>query len=257
MNYVRAQNLIDKGRGKAAVRLGQPYDVYRIQPNTAATEYLDPINRIASGFLVLRRPNKSEALIEGTLLSAVPWETLGDFRQWLLGDVFVQNDTVFGKGQTLVTYDTLQMDAFCLAFHGPVKKTMGARLDRLGYVLRPLDSGTDPNGYYAGDIGAAKPLKLVNGVYVWGQNGDAPTSRIPMGVSSRIRARGILIPALPSSVGEPVFVFYIPPLPGFAPKEGDRIQLEDGSRYVVHNPYEQEAGFVGSQITTVREVSQV
>lgn len=257
MNYVHAQNLIDKGRGKAALRLGQPYDVYRLQPN-AAQNFLDPVNRIATGVLILRRPDRSLANVEGTLLTLVPWETVGDFRNWLVGDVFLQNDEIFGEGYTLVDYSSLEFDAFCLAFHGPVKKTMGARLDRTCRIIRPLETGTDPNGYLSGDISKGAPLKLANGKFVFGSQSEAITdgALIPVGFASHTRARGDILSEIPSTTGVAIFMLYLPPLPGYTVREGDRIEAGDGSRYVVQNPYEQEAGMAGSQITCTRQVSQ-
>lgn len=256
MNYVRAQNLIDKGRGQAAKRLGQPYDIYRIQANSA-TNYLDPENKIFSGYLVLRRPNRGLGLIEGTLLTAVPWESMGDFRPWLLGDVFLQNDPVFGAGYTLVTFETLEYDAFCLAFHGPVKKTMAARLDRFASVYRPLSGNSaDASGYLSGGLDTSSPLQLVTGNFQFNSDPAATPAMIPMGFSSHIRARGDLYPDIPTSTGTPVYMLYMPPVPGYLPKEGDRIVAQDGSQYVIHVPFEQEAGYVGYQLTVTRQVAQ-
>lgn len=256
MNYVRAQRLIDRGRGQAAKRLGQPYDIYRIQAN-GATNVLEVANKIFSGFRILRRPDRSLQNIEGTLLTAVPWETLGDFRSWLLGDLFIQADPVYGVGSTIVTFSTLEFDAFCLAFHGPVKKTMGARLDRLCRILRPLSAGVTTDGYFAADITESKPLLLANGVFSFGTPGETLTdgALIPMGFSSHVRSRGDLFD-VPTSTGESVYLLYIPPLNGYLPREGDRIVSQDGSRYIITNPFEQEAGYVGYQITVMRQVAQ-
>lgn len=195
-------------------------------------------------------------MIEGTLLTVVPYEIVGDFRDYLVGDVFVQNDTVYGSGHTLVTFITPEIEAFCVAFHGPVKKTVAGRIDRQVQIYRPPITDPDANDYWAADLQAAFPLKLINGVFQFGALGEYP-ALIPSGFSSHIRARGEIFPDIPSTTGEPLYLIYVPPLPGYEPREGDRIVEQRGARYVVHVPFEQEAGLIGMQLAVTREVAQL
>ena len=50
--------------------------------------------------------------------------------------------------------------------------------------------------------------------------------------------------------------FYLPPLPGYLPREGDAIIDMDGARYLVENPYEQLSGAVGNQMIVDRQIAQ-
>ncbi len=253
MNYAGVQAHIDRGRGIAALHVGQPYDVYRIAAN-GAVNYLDALNKIASVPVLRRLIGGTKAGLEASPLIQLLFEVVGDMSHFELGDVFIQNDPAYGAGATSVTYETEQFNGFVLASHVPVKKSLGGRVNYLGTVARP-NAGVDANNYYSADPCAGDVLSLVDGVFALGV-ADAPAAAIPVGVETEKRIRGDLFNDIPTTTREVFFVMYVPPLPGFTFREGDYVILQDGSRYVVQNPYEQQAGFVGSQLVVQREAPQ-
>lgn len=210
------------------------------------------------------------------------YDIIADMQPFLVGDVFVNTDTPYvpngggltadlnlvtadsplpitssagyGAGATSVPFPTVEIDAFCLAFHGPIKKSIGARLDRLATIYR-MASGLDSNNYFSADINSASPVVLSNGVFSVGAVG-APPAFVPVGISVMPRWRGELIKSIPTSSQVVEYFIYVPPLNGFTFKEGDQIQFQDGSRYLVQIPYEQMVGFSGSQLGVERVGAQ-
>ena len=184
----------------------------------------------------------------------------------MLGDVFLQIDppyapgVSYGAGATEL-YNTLQFNALCLAWHAPVNEPAGARLDRRAQIYRPAMTPAplaDGSAYWKSTKDNDTPLVLVNGNYVWGGAGGI-ASYVPVGISSTHRVAGdIQFPPKISGMTDTVrYYMYIPPLLGYEPTEGDAIITEDGARFLVMHPYNQEAGVVGSQLVVKRMISQV
>ena len=281
-NYVSIQKKIDRGRGIAGRVLGQPYNVYRIGQN-AALNLIDPFNRVTTNFPVLRRRISAKDQIEapermGTLF----FELVANADQYLVGDVFVQNDQVYGTGDTSVDFSTNQLNAFCLAFHAPIKKTLGARLDKQVQFYRPSRAPAtraDGTQHWVNTQENMLPLVLFNGVLSLGAapnqdslgfsgsipyqlGGSAPSATaalIPVGFQTAPNMRGGLYKKIPGDVGTQHWYCYVPPLPdgptgSFRFVEGDRIVDQDGARYAVRHPYRQDTGFSGSMLVIEREV---
>jgi hypothetical protein len=256
MNYVGIQRKIDRGRGKAAVRLGQPYAVYRVQANAAAN-YLDASNLIAQRVPALRRIGKGPAVsraLETVPLHALFYEVVADLTTYLVGDVFVQQDPVYGAGATLVSYPTLQMDAMTLVSHAPVKPSLAARIDRLCQIYR-IATAPDTTGFFESTVDAALPVVLTSGM--WGLGSATQTAAmVPVGLMPVSRMGGTLIPAIPESTARIRYGAVLPPLFGFTLREGDRIVTQDGARYVVMDLFDQEAGVACTAALVEREVAQ-
>ena len=282
-NHIQWQ--IDKGRGKAASALGGPFNVYRLL-NSAATNFVDALNLVASNYPVYhvqKSPGAFRGSYEGINLGEPLFDIIGNMQPFLVGDVFIDADlpyvpwgdaltaggnwnvnsgvvtadtgqSGYGAGATSVSFPTLEIYGFCLGFHGPIKKAIGARLDRLAQVFR-LATGPDANGYWSSDKNSSVPLVLTNGTFSLGTVGQTG-ALIPVGLAARPRWKSDLIKSLPTSTGELEYYCYVPPLPGFSFQETDRIVLQDGSTYVVELPWEQQVGFVGSQLAVQREVMQ-
>jgi hypothetical protein len=258
-DYTTIMAHIDRGRGIAATHLGPPFDVYRVQYN-AALNMLDPANLVAEGVPVFRRTRQSSDMIEGTHGKAIIWEVIGDMSPYILGDLFLQQDKVYGVGATIVPFPTQQFICFCLAFHGPVKKSVGVFLNRFVNISRNL-SGADTNGYLSGDSNATVPLILVNGQFQLGTAGQTPTN-VPVGVDISERWRAELFRDIPASIGQGVRYIYVPPLPGFDFKEGDWLHTSaqppfgSGAIYRVNTLFEQQTGFVGNLLSVTRNIPQ-
>src|SRR5262245_59833627 len=171
-NYIAIQKEIDHGRGIAARVLGQPYNVYRVQA-TPAINFFDVTNRLSVNTKVLRRRISSRDAIEGAeRLGTLFFEIVGDMSPWLTGDVFVQNDPVYGTGDTQVDFPTVQFNGFCLSFHGPIKKAIGARIERQVQVYRPVQA-PDASGRWSPTFGQAlAPMVLSNGQFSFGTVGQ-------------------------------------------------------------------------------------
>jgi hypothetical protein len=255
---------IDKGRGVAASKLGGPFNVYRLLAS-AATNFIDPLNLVSSNYLVYHTQKGTGGFrgsYEGINVGAPLFDIVGDMGPFIVGDVFIDADSPYipiggsssgyGSGATSVSFQTLEIYGFCLGFHGPIKKSIGARLDRLANIYR-LPRRPDSGNYRSGSKNASLPLVISEGICSLG-NVNQPPALIPVGLAARPRWKSDLIKSIPTSTGELEYYCYVPPLPGFSFQESDRIVLQDGSRYVVQLPWEQQVGFVGSQLAVQREV---
>ena len=262
MDYVAVQRHIDYGRGRAGLVLGPPCSVYRVGgAGGGSGNYLDPANLVQTNVRVSRRIVTSRAALESPprSMGSLFYELLLDATNWLTGDVFVENDPVYGAGDTEVDYSTTQFEGYCLAYHGPIKKTIGARIDRVGLIYRPLET-PDASGYWSPTLppGQVAPLVLMGGSFSFGPP-TAPASQIPMGLMSMPRTFKAAFRDIPGDTRSTQWFCYLPPLPGYVPRSGDRIvndsdTFASGSRYVVIHPYEQEAGLQGSQLVLEREI---
>lgn len=199
------------------------------------------------------------------------YNILGNIEAFLLGDVFVCTDAAYqpnvsyGAGATLLP-GSLQFNAMALAWHMPVKEPVAGRLERRVGIYRPnpnpsaLAGSGDGSTYFKETKDNDLPLVLTSGTFAFGSAGGQ-ASWVPAGFGSTERpAAKLLFPPNNNTPGmTPAIRYYayIPPLPGYTPVEGDALVDEEGSRYLVINPYRQEAGVVGYQLSIERQISQV
>lgn len=288
VNFAQITSKIDRGRGIAGKKLGQPFAAYRIvggssgdfpdawqvivpgSANGAIGSYIigiSPISGLAvPSFNLLRRRFQSTGKIETGLTRGVMWfEIIASMAQFVLGDVFLQTDpnyepgVSYGPGATLL-YDTIQFEAMALAAHTPVGKSIGGRLDRRVRIHRPSFNPatlSDNSQFFATTLDNDLPLVLSNGEYGFGAAGGV-ASFVPAGFSAYERPSGedMFGPHVPAMPKPTRYFIYVPPLPGWSPTEGDALVAEDGSRYVVEVPFYQEAGVVGSQLVCHRQIRQ-
>ena len=268
VNYARIQSKIDHGRGIAAKKLGPPFIAYRIGA-AAAGDFPGAWTVVNPSFPLFRRRLKTESSIEsGMSKGTLFFDIVADMGPFLLGDVFYQNDPAYvpgvsyGAGATLLP-NSIQFEAMCLCWHGPVSKAIGARLDRRAQIFRPnqtpkVQTQSGNKVYWASTHENDRPLVLSGGQYQFGNVGQ-PASFVPVGLAAYYRPTGekFFAPA-PPGMPKPQFWFvYIPPIPGYQPVEGDAIVTEDGVRYWISHPYQQQAGIVGSQLVVDREEAPV
>jgi hypothetical protein len=260
------QGKIDYGRGIAAQKLGQPYNAYRVGP-TSSGDFPGGWQLLTAGTQIFRRRlNEVAKLDVGMKETALFLEIIADMGPYLLGDCFVQVDAPlvpgvsYGAGATSLP-GTPEFNGFTLAWHQPVMKNVGARLDRRVMIFRPATGPkvlADGSDYWASTHDNDSPLILANGQYSFGAPGSGEGSMIPAGISSQHRQSDrIFGPGVPGMPKPVKWFFYVPPLPGYLPAEGDAIIDENGARYVVVSPYEQEAGVVGNQLVCDRKIAQV
>lgn len=269
VNYARIQHKIDKGLGIAGRHLGPPYSAYRIE-STSAGDFPGGWSQVGSNLPIFLRRSTDSKIFSALLASGTLWfDVIGNMEPFYLGDVFQLTDgsyspgQAYGVGATSVP-GTPQFNAFGLAWHAPVDEPVGARLDRRVKIYRPQGppdtSLTDGAGTWRDTTYDATALVLSGGTYSFQTAASGiPASYVPGGISSTDRPpRGHLFgpPSVPGDLQVPRYFMYIPPLPGYTPSEGDRIVEESGARYVVTNPYHQEAGVVGNQLGIERRVSE-
>ncbi len=265
VNYAKIQHHIDKGLGLAAKKLGPPFEVYRIGA-TSTGDFPDAWDVVATNYPLFRRRISDRKLESGLIGGSMVWyDIISNMEPFLLGDVFVSQDPDYDPGQSYgrgatSTPDSIEMNALSLAWHAPVRKPTGARITIRARIYRPAAAPAilgDGSHYWKETLDNDSPLVLTDGVYDWGTPGTQG-SLIPVGISSSERLlRGYMFPPqIPGSMTIPRYFAYVPPLPGYAPIEGDAIVLEDDTRYLVSHPFNQTVGLVGSQLALERTASQ-
>lgn len=254
------QERIDKMLGVFGRKFGVPCKVYRLQPGSAG-DFPDGWTLLTSQAMVHKnRVRANDVDVAMTSERTLWYQVAGDMSQFLLGDVFVQNDAgyfpgvAYGVGATSVP-GTVELNGFALAWHAMAQPPLAARLDRRVGIYRPT---LEPiNGQWRSQRETDMPLVLNNGVYSFGSSGGM-ASWVPAGFGTSDRqTRGEdMAPDPPGMLPVPRYYTYLPPLTGYTPAEGDAIITEDDARYAVIAPYIQGAGTVGSQLMTQRYISQ-
>lgn len=264
MSGAAYQAVVDRALGAIGRQLGKPYQVYRVESNSAG-DFPAGWSLISTSTPVMRNRVSSNHL-ETSLLSerSLWYELAGDISPFILGDVFISADTAYspgigyGSGATILP-GTTEIDAFALAWHAPMQDPIGARIDRRVGIYRPSLAPrimSDGSRRWSTTHEQDTPLVLTGGTYAWGAPG-AKASWVPCGLGSndrQVRDGGFgtdKIGIVPASR----YFAYLPPLPGYAPVEGDALITEHDARYVVLSPYVQQSGVVGAQMMIERMVS--
>lgn len=262
MDAAGIQALIDGGAGIASTYLGLPFTVYRIDSNSTG-DFPNGWTIVGVDSLVYRTKIKDTGLEQALFGSDTLWyQLIGDMSVFLLGDTFVQNSPQFligdpspgyGAGATLLQ-GSRQFDGFVLAWHPPVSLGYGARADRRARIYRTARTGVGTSGQ--GRL-QNQPLIMAGGTYSWGTT-DQTASWVPLGLASSMREMRRMDFAAGTMAQPPVqrYYGYTPPLPGYTPRENDILIIEDGSQFVVVQPFYQEAGVVGNQMALDRMASQ-
>lgn len=266
VDYALIQERIDRGKGKAALRLGPPFHAYRCD-SAAAGDFPGGWTALLAGatFPLFRRRIPDAKLELGLKNVALLYDIIANMDPFVLGDVFVSADPPYnpgfsyGAGATSLP-GTQEFNAMALAWHPPVNKAIGARLDRLVTIWRPAPSPAtmgDSSLYWKSTHDNDQPLVLAAGQYTFGTAGTTNASLLPAGLSSQHRqSEKMFPPDVPGMIKPVKWFFYLPPTPGYLAREGDAIVDQNGARYVVLSPYEQETGVVGQQLVCDRTAAQ-
>jgi hypothetical protein len=254
---------IDRGRGHAASKLGQPYSVSRLTPSVNGDFAGWPVITPSTPIFVRRL--KSGGAIDSAIANATLfYEVVADMSPYVLGDLFQSIDppyvpgVSYGLGATQVAGN--QFNGFALAWHRPIAPSVAGRVDRLCRLYRPgaipqtlLDGSPNWKTTRSGD----QPFVMVNGQLVLGQPG-LTASLVPCGLSSAYRPYGPtpFKPSPPAMTRPSHWFAYLPNLPGYTAREGDTLITDDDARYVVVEPFYQTAGVVGSQLILDRTGAQ-
>jgi hypothetical protein len=270
VNYARVQHHIDRGKGIAAQKLGPPFLAYRLTASAAGDfpTGWTPTNGPQGGLsFPLFHRRIADTKIELALpRAAILYDIIGNMEPFLLGDVFLQNDPAYVPGVSYGVGATLlpgqQFNAMALAWHPPVNKAIGIRLDRCASIYRPAGTPLtfeDASKYWASTHDNDTPLVLAGGQFSLNPaNAGQVGSLLPIGLTADHRGgEKVFGPGVPGMVAPIRFFVYIPPLPGYSAREGDALITEDGARYVMRAPFIQEAGVVGTQTLCDRKIAQV
>lgn len=244
-------SLLDGALGPIAQIFGKPYNVYRIKPASDG-DFIQMYNLVDTGFFVdkVRLPPSDKNLVSDSKAGTYWYSLTGDFSAKLVGDVFVCADPN-AAGNSQVTYSTLQFDGFGLAQKGVLP--IGGRLDRLVTIKRSAMEA-DSDGYVTNTTPDMPQLVCVDGVFSFNDDPTVTGSLVPAGLMSEKKVSGDQTKGLSESPLKSRFLLYLPPLPGYVPREGDSIIEQSGVKYKVIYPYTQEVGTVGSQLEVERLV---
>lgn len=265
MRYALIQKKIDHGIGIAGKHLGQPFSAYRVVSDSAG-DFPDAW-RLLTQNLALYRERVPEPKLETGLNKGAIWYNIyADMSPYNLGDVFVCTDPPFSPGvsygaNATILPGTLEINALSLAWHMPARVPTGARLDHLVRIYRPAGEPatlSDGSKYWKSTLDNDQPLILWGGEFTFGQPGSNLGSVVPCGFVAAYRPSGAFPfgPPVPGMIRPTHWYGYLPPLPGYEPREGDAVITIDDARYLVVDPYRQEAGVVGSQLLLDRQISQ-
>lgn len=256
MSYDDIQDQIDEGRQQAAEELGPPHDVYRMVNQGTDGSVLIAGNKIATGvsiFTKIAYGAEIRSSFEAERQQGVLWYSIiADMSPFKVGDIFIVNDPVYGRGYSSVNFVTTEFKGFALADHSPVKKALGGRLNTTVNVLRP-SKGPNDKAQFDKTVNNATPLVLTAGAFDFGDVGDV-AAKIPAGLVSTGKSYGDRsFQQVPAEQRKSGWQLYMPALSGFKVREGDRIVAADGAAYIVVVPYVQAVGASGAQWFLERE----
>lgn len=250
LNYEFVQNMIDFGRTLASDFVGQPFIQYRLNTLSSGNA-LDAINQIGN-LNVKVSATTSRAFIENSYFHTNVFDFKVATASVELGDLFVQNDQVYGQNAT-----------YAVASFRPLKPVLAVRVNHLSQLYRlksNYDPTSNPNGYGGVAIEDELPFVLTNGVYAPASNTplNDPSiipSQVPCGIVSTGQLKGLSgqVERLPLDTMRAMWYIYMPELPGLSRLlPGDIVQgpapdpNENPQRFAIQNAMQIPAGFAGT-----------
>ncbi len=244
--YAAIQNIIDYGRGLAANVVGQPGTLYRLT-SASNGDVLSSANAVYNNFPLLRRVVSSADSVESRgVEEALLFELVCDLNLVTVGDIWIQTDPRYGVGAEIAAYSTNEFIGIAVAMHAVMRKAIGIQLHRTASVYRMM-RGVDLNGYAQAFQQQASSLQIVNGSAVFVSSG-VPAA-IPIGMAPRTGGfEGPIHPKIESLPEAPQYHIYVPPIGGYAPIEGDILQLVGGARFSVMSSWHMDVGLLGNMV---------
>jgi len=251
-NYSMVHDRISKGRGKAAVRVGQPFVVHRLTPFGFA-DLAKPI------YCLLRRMSGGPHIEQKFFVSQV-FEMVTDVRYLLIGDILEErleskhsqkpfDLTVSDNDPNLVGVSLSQKwgPMYLLTQTRPVHKFIGVRVELMCQVRRGTFPDTDgDSGYQEQGENAEDALMLTRGDFSFRAIADKraidsialiPFQLEPYRVGSNTPFD------LPIDWMLNKWNFLCPGnWPGLRLRENDHIIHPDGNRFRVHSIFESHIG---------------
>jgi hypothetical protein len=263
MNYALIQLKVDRGLSHAGKHLGEPFSCYRVE-DTCNGDWPGGWTLLDTKYPIYRE-RVPEPKLETALSKGALWYNIyGSMIPFNLGDVFLCTDPPYSPGlsygaEATILPNTPEINAFALAWHMPARIPTGARLSHQVRIYRSSVKPkqlTDGSYYWDSTLENDQPLILQAGQFTFGTPGSTEASIVPAGFMGAYRPSGSLPfgPPPPGMIRPTHWYVYVPPLPGYEPLEGDALVTVTDDRYVVVEPYHQEAGVVGSQLLVDRQI---
>lgn len=236
------QAAIDKGRGAAAAKTGQTYNVYRLT-GTSTGQQVQPSNLVYTNFKASFKRISSLEDTEANMIIKVPiFRGLCDMSKLQIGDVLVENG-FRGDGS-----------AFTVAYERPLRQYVFMHTPLPVTITRPennpnkVDSGIVP---YSGMMKRFEMnLVLNNGMYSFASTGTP--AAVYIGLQAH-ESRGDLPSPnlrLATDVKRQRWDVYTPVLLGVQLMEMDIVNAANGDRYYIQTPFSQTIGLQGWQLIT-------
>lgn len=250
MDYAGIQQKLDYGRGKEAQKLGVPHNVFRMQNPDASGNVLIAGNQIGTAIKAFTKIAYGAGVrdsFEAERVQGILWyQVIADLRPYLVGDIFIVNDPLYGQGFSSVNFSTNQFKGFALADHSPIKTALAGRIDTTVQIYRPTVA-VNGSGQWDLTSTGSQPLVLSNGAFSLGTVGAIAT-KIPAGLVASGKSYGNqAFSQVPGGQRKSGWELYVPALNGFNVHEGDIVIGPDGAKYLVVVPYTQFVGASGSQ----------
>jgi hypothetical protein len=259
-NYVNITKIMNAGCGVGAAHVGIPMQVYRIT-DASNGDFLSDGNKLFQVFCDRAKMKRQDPAFESAERMETFWfELLINANPLNVGDILISTDPYLNAGSVVINGATDQYIGFCLAALPPIKHAIAARLDINATLYRPsitptpTDIGAGDLPYFDSTLPVELPIVCINGQFQLGVLTDT-ASTIPIGTMPMNNFGAIFHNSTPNMPTQERRRVYVPPLPGFIPKAGDKLVTEQGSRYVLLSNYEQQVGTVGGQYLLEKELS--
>jgi hypothetical protein len=243
VNLVRADKLVQRGRGLVGRYVGQSFNGYRLTNQTGQLVQGAPT---VSNFRAKMTHYTGSAEIENANFGVETFQAVGDDRKLEIGDVMVG----FGYGN-----DT----SYCVAGMRPLKHLIFVRVEQNCSLTKPYDVASAADQMPSGSatvytsIYAAQgqfkeiPLVLNSGIYSWSESGGT-AAMVPVGLQPHNRLREFPKTDLPTELRREFFVAFVPLLNGVQIVENVVINCGNGDRYKVMQVYIGQFGLVGHNL---------
>lgn len=253
-NWISITRIAQHTYGVLALQVGIPMNVYRITSSSNG-DWIQPNNLFASNIRVDRQPMKKgdKGFESAKNLDTFWYELMADCTPFLVGDVFVSNDTVLNQGSVVTTFPNHEFIGLCLAENMPTRAPIAARINTTAQLYTPA---LVPNrqSYYDSTLPNKMPIICMDGQFQALNNGQI-ASFIPIAFMPARAAGNIYHQPTANVTQQERRLIYTPPLNGYRVIPGDEFVLPTGARYVVVGNYSQDSGTSGGQFLVEKVVS--
>jgi hypothetical protein len=247
---------IQRGRGKAAQKLGQTYDIRRA--NSRTNIGIGTTRAVITGFPSRLRRITSKNILENQTFEILTFQATCDNRTLQLGDLATETG-----------YEAMQAGNYIVAQMRPTRESVWVRVESNVVISRPNGTAgqaaqqpTNGNTYVEGWAGTwpenEEILQLVNGIYSFTTESGATPAQVPCGLEPNARIRDGNTLGLPTEQYRDQFMIYLPMLytnaGGVMLNELDRINFGQSDRYEIAKLYTSDMTGLSGQICQVEKL---